>query len=91
MELFSQSPHKFDLVITDMTMPELTGDILVREMKKIRPDLPIILITGFSEKVNEKNPMKLDVDQILMKPVLKKDLGRAILNSMSKHSLKNKK
>jgi len=86
LKLFSESPESFDLVITDMTMPVLTGDILVKEIKKIRPDLPSIMVTGFSEKINQENPVEMDVDQILMKPVLKNDLANAILDAMSNHS-----
>jgi YesN/AraC family two-component response regulator len=50
LELFHAQPDKFDLVITDMTMPQMPGTSLIKEMLMVRPDLPIILCTGFSER-----------------------------------------
>ncbi len=90
LKYFSKFPGRFDLVITDMTMPILTGDVLIQQMKKIRPDLPTIMITGFSEKINKDNPTEINVDHILMKPVLKNDLAKAILKVIRKHEPKNK-
>ena len=54
LELFQAAPDSFDVVITDMTMPRLTGDTLASELLKIRPDLPIILCTGFSQQIDEE-------------------------------------
>lgn len=88
LKIFCESPDSFDLIITDMTMPILTGDLLVKEIKKIRPDMPVILVTGYSDKINQENPIDINVDQILMKPVLKNDLAKAILDAMAKHSKK---
>ena len=47
LDLFKEDPKQFDLVITDTTMPHMPGDILAQEMMKIRPDIPIIICTGF--------------------------------------------
>jgi PAS domain S-box-containing protein len=58
LELFRADPDQFDLVITDMTMPHITGDKLVKEILKIRPDMPTILCTGFSEKIDEEKAKK---------------------------------
>ena len=52
LELFRSKPDRFDMIITDMTMPNLTGDKLAAEIKKIRPDISVILCTGFSEKAD---------------------------------------
>jgi len=52
---FEANPDKFDLVISDMTMPGMTGDKLAQKLLAIKPDLPIIICTGYSERVNEKN------------------------------------
>ena len=67
LEAFQADPHKFSLVITDMTMPNMTGDILTRELLKIRPDLPVILSTGFSEQINEQKAKSIGIKAFLMK------------------------
>ena len=85
LEAFKASPDKFDLVITDMTMPNLTGDKLALEIKKIRPTMPILLCSGFSEKINQGKASEFQVDHILMKPILKKDLAQAIINILKKN------
>ncbi|MCJ7810362.1 MAG: PAS domain S-box protein, partial [Desulfobulbaceae bacterium] len=59
LALFLSNPDAFDLVITDMTMPSMTGDALARELLKIRPDLPIILCTGYSARMSEEKAMEL--------------------------------
>ncbi|MCF8045447.1 MAG: transporter substrate-binding domain-containing protein [Desulfarculaceae bacterium] len=68
LELFRTSPEKFDIVVTDMTMPEMTGDKIAREIKQIRPAIPVLLCTGYNERINgqEQNP---DFDEFLMKPI----------------------
>lgn len=71
---FKANPDGFDLLITDMTMPHLTGKELAREIKAIRPDLPVILCTGFSELINESNAREAGVDDFLMKPYAVGDL-----------------
>lgn len=71
---FQKYPHDFDIMITDMTMPDMTGENLILQIKKIRPDLPVILITGFSEKIAGERTCGVSPDKILMKPVGKSDL-----------------
>ena len=68
LKVFQSAPEKFDLVITDMAMPKLTGDKFARSVKESRADVPVILCTGFSEKIrdNDKNSA---IDVFLMKPV----------------------
>ena len=75
---FQAAPQRFDLVITDQTMPDLTGDALTRTLRHIRPDIPIILCTGFSHTMTAENAAALGVDAFLMKPVVLHDLGLAI-------------
>ncbi len=75
---FRAEPQAFDLVITDMTMPQLTGKELAAEIKAIRKDIPIILCTGFSELVNERSAREAGVDEFLMKPYTVIDLLRKI-------------
>lgn len=69
LELFESSPDAFDLVITDMTMPKITGDKLSKEIRRLRPGIPIILCTGFSEQLREKHIKELDIQALFMKPL----------------------
>jgi CheY-like chemotaxis protein len=59
-DLFRVAPHKFDLVITDMTMPEMIGGELAQKLIRIRPDIPIVLCTGFSELIDEEKARTWD-------------------------------
>ncbi len=82
LELFQAKPDKFDLVITDMTMPQMTGDLLAREVIKIRPDLPVILCTGFSETVTPEKAKNMGIKAFLLKPVLKEEIAHTIRKVM---------
>lgn len=75
---FCAAPHRFDLVITDQTMPKMTGEALTRALREIRPDLPIILCTGFSHTMTEDQAVALGIDAFLMKPLVARELGRVI-------------
>ena len=78
LESFRANPMDFDLVITDMTMPHLTGTDLSRELLEIRPDLPIVLITGYSDGITEEKIKALGIRRLLMKPLAVRDLARVI-------------
>ncbi|MCP4370038.1 MAG: PAS domain S-box protein [Deltaproteobacteria bacterium] len=78
LEAFRAQPDKFDVVITDMTMPYMTGDKLAEEMIKIRSDIPIILCTGFSEIMSKEKAAALGIKGFLMKPVMIKELSKII-------------
>lgn len=75
LEAFHVNPDQFDLVITDMTMPEMTGDQLVKEILKVRPDMPTILCTGFSEKIDEDKAKEIGIRQYIEKPINRRDLA----------------
>lgn len=75
LEAFQAQPDKFDLVITDMTMPNKTGTELAKELLQIRPDIPIILCTGFSEKASEENTKKIGIKAFVMKPLVMHDFA----------------
>jgi len=75
LELFRSNPDQFDLVITDMAMPQMDGDKLANEILNIRTEMPIILCTGFSEKVSEENAKELGIKAFAMKPLVKRDLA----------------
>jgi PAS domain S-box-containing protein len=68
LETFRAQPEEFDLVITDMTMPGLTGKELAKQLLAIRPDIPIILCTGFSEIMDEKQAREAGIREFIMKP-----------------------
>ncbi len=78
LEAFRSAPDNFDIVITDMTMPNMTGDRLSVELKKIRPDIPVILCTGFSKKIANRKPSEIGVDMVLMKPIAMNELANAV-------------
>lgn len=79
-DVFQNRPDSFDLVITDMSMPGMTGAKLAEEILTIRPGMPIILCTGFSEMINEEKARSLGIRAFIMKPYLKKDLAVTIRN-----------
>ena len=78
LKIFTAQPGGFDLVITDMTMPDLTGDKLAVELLKIRSDIPIILCTGFNKSMTRKKALSLGIRGFLMKPVMMKKLSWTI-------------
>ena len=78
LELFKAMPDKFDLVITDMTMRQMTGDVLARELMKIRPDIAVILCTGFSENISEEKAETMGIKAFLLKPLLKEEMAHKI-------------
>ncbi|OGQ86719.1 MAG: hypothetical protein A2512_08715 [Deltaproteobacteria bacterium RIFOXYD12_FULL_56_24] len=81
---FRLAPRDFDLVITDQTMPELTGEQLVLALKKIRPEIPVILCTGFSATIDETKARDLGIDAFFMKPVLIKEITETIRSLLDK-------
>ena len=78
LEDFRANPDKFDLVITDMAMPNMSGDKLAIELIKIRPDIPLLLCTGFSEIMSEEKAPSLGIKGFLLKPIVMKDLDQKI-------------
>lgn len=78
LETFKADPGAFDLVLTDTAMPNMTGDRLARELMAIRPELPIIICTGFSERLTREKSIAMGIKGFLMKPMVKSDLARLI-------------
>ena len=78
LEAFRAMPARFDLVITDQTMPNMTGEHLARELRRIRPDVPIILCTGFSHTMSVDKAYALNINAFLLKPLVSHDLATAI-------------
>ncbi len=75
---FKRDPSAYDLVITDQHMPLMTGDSLARRLRKVRPDIPIILFTGFSSEISEETAREAGIEEIVPKPVLASQLTTAI-------------
>jgi len=78
LELFRSKPKDFDLVITDMTIPNMTGDKFAVELIKIRPDIPIILCTGFSKKISKETVLEIGVKAFALKPIDMTKLAKTV-------------
>ncbi len=78
LEYFTRHRETIDLVVTDMTMPVMAGDVLSRELLQLKPDLPIILCTGFSEVIDETRALSIGIRKFIMKPVAPRNLAQAI-------------
>lgn len=78
LELFRARPDRFDLVITDMTMPNMTGEKLARELMRICPDIPVILCTGFSERITKEKAKEMGIRAFAMKPLVLRSLAGII-------------
>jgi PAS domain S-box-containing protein len=78
LEHIKAQPAAFDLIITDQTMPEMTGVQLVAEIRKTNPDVPILLCTGYSEAVTAQTARQMGIASLLMKPVTRKELAKAV-------------
>ena len=82
LETFENSPEAFDLVITDQVMPGLSGTELVGSLRTLRPDIPIILMTGYSDKVTPELIQQLDIQAFIMKPISTNDLAETIRSAL---------
>lgn len=82
LERFRSEPERFDLVITDMTMPNMTGIELSKELFEIRPNIPIIMCSGFSEKINGDKAADLNISSYIMKPITMRELDQNIRKAL---------
>ena len=78
LELFRETPDKYDLIISDMTMPRMTGDKLVKEFLDVRSDIPVILRTGYSVRIDEERAKQIGAAGYVEKPVNKHELAKMI-------------
>ena len=78
LELFRSKPQAFDLVVSDMTMPNMTGDKLAGELMKIRPNIPVVLCTGYSNKISEESAAYIGIKAFAYKPIAKSDLAKTL-------------
>jgi CheY-like chemotaxis protein len=88
LEVFRRTPRYFDLVITDQTMPYMTGEVLAQELRRIRPDIPIILCTGFSYTIDAERAKTQGINAFLMKPLTACELGGTIQRVLGQHPLR---
>ena len=86
LETFQVEPHRFDLVITDQTMPHMTGETLAQELRQLRPDIPIILCTGFSHVMNAEKAVTQGIDAFCMKPLTVRDLAMTIQEVLARRA-----
>ncbi len=75
---FQRDPTKFDLVITDQTMPNMSGIELAKRMMSIKKDIPVILCTGFSEVISSESAKAMGIREFVMKPIIKKEMAEVI-------------
>jgi signal transduction histidine kinase len=84
LDLFRKSPAAFDVVVTDQVMPEMSGGELTRALLAIRPDLPVVLCTGFSARLSPDEAKQLGIREFVMKPIERRDLALSIEKAMAK-------
>jgi PAS domain S-box-containing protein len=82
LSLFAEHPEQFDIVVTDQTMPRKTGFELAREILRIRPDMPIVLCTGYSAQVTELQVRQAGIRALVMKPLDRRELGEAVHHAL---------
>ncbi len=78
LDTFQHAPHAFDLVITDYTMPEMSGDVLIRALRRVRPDIPIILCSGSFQDMPAWHAQAPGINAFLRKPVTKDEVSRVV-------------
>jgi PAS domain S-box-containing protein len=85
LEVFRKKPFDYDIIISDQIMPNITGVNLSKKLLQIRPDIPIIITTGFYEKIDKKKIFRLGIKGYIEKPVIKKDIAALIRNLLNKN------
>ncbi len=83
---FRANPERFDLVVTDLTMPNMTGIVFAKKLKEIRADIPIILCTGYSTAITDKNIRGLGINGYVMKPVVISELAKVIRTHLDRQT-----
>jgi CheY-like chemotaxis protein len=89
LDIFVKDPSVFDLVITDMTMPGMNGKSLAKELRKTRPDIPVIPCTGFSDQISG-SIAEMGVQALLMKPITLENLSETIRKVLDEGNSKMK-
>ncbi|MCP4670529.1 MAG: response regulator, partial [Desulfobacula sp.] len=89
LKVFRSNPDFYNLVISDMTMPDMTGDQLAKEILATKPDIPIIICTGFSERINKEQAEIIGVKGLLMKPVVKSEMANMVRKVLDESKIPN--
>jgi len=89
LELFRAKNEEFELVITDMTMPDMTGDKLAVELMKIRPDIPVIMCTGYSKGISDEIASQIGIKAFAYKPMIMADLAKTIRDVLDESRSEN--
>ena len=87
LEVFQEKPYKYDLIITDMTMPKMTGETLAKKIKNIRPNIPILMCTGLNKKLTQEDIKERGINSILMKPLNISDLANSVRNILDENDV----
>jgi YesN/AraC family two-component response regulator len=90
LKIFKEDPHRFELLITDMTMPYMSGLQLAKAVMAIRKDFPVIICTGFSEQINADSARKMGLSGFLMKPFSIRDMAVAVQKALGKNDVEIK-
>lgn len=78
LNAFRAKPDQFDLLVSDVTMPNMTGPDLVKAVLRIRPDIPVILCTGFSDSISKEKVKTIGVQELIMKPIVQREIAEII-------------
>jgi PAS domain S-box-containing protein len=87
LRLFRETPDAFDVVVSDVTMPEVPGDLLAKEVRRLRPRIPIIMLTGMSDRMSAETAETLKIDAFLLKPITVATLSRHIRRVLAEREL----
>jgi PAS domain S-box-containing protein len=83
LRLFREQPDQFDLVITDHSMPDMTGDVLAKELRRIQPTIPIVICTGYSSDFTKESAKLGGIDGYIMKPSMPAELGHVVFDVLA--------
>ena len=87
LEAFKTAPYDYDIVITDHTMPNITGDEMAQEMLAIRSDIPIILCTGYSEIMDERKAKDIGIREFALKPLVRSEIAGKIRDVLDNYRI----
>ncbi|MGV1100188.1 cache domain-containing protein [Thiovibrio sp. JS02] len=88
LEEFQRNPQDYDLLVTDQTMPNISGIDLIQEVRAVRPGFPVVLCTGYSATISEEKAVELGVGQFVMKPLTMRGLAETVRAALSEHGAK---